>query len=210
MTTSQIVRMRSFRTGVVGGLISLLVGASGEPALAHSFSLAIVANGSAGPTELRAAVQGALTASAEKDGHPDETADGHLGGLDVFLIPLPEAAAEQIDGLVDHKTESFDFIVPLGAVPVDMSGLQGVTSQTIVLNLGDLPDPAAWSESSTSNTKSFAARYRRRFGEQPDAFSAHGYYAARKIDHAVRESSGLSSPEETRKILDANGQRIDW
>ena len=210
MDSSRIVRMRSLRTGVVGALISLLVGASGEPALAHSFSLAILANGTVGPVELRSAVQGALTASAEKDGHPDETADGHLGGLDVFLIPLPEAAAEQIDGLVDHRTESFDFIVPLERVPVDLSGLQGVTNQTIVIDLGDLPDPAAWSESSTSNTKSFAARYRSRFGEQPDAFAAHGYYAARKINHAIRETNGISSPEETRKVLDASRQGTDW
>jgi len=202
--------MPRFRTGVWGALIALLFGASGEPAIAHSFSLAIFANGSAGPVELRSAVQGALIASADRDGHPGETADGHLGGLDVFLIPLLETTAEQINGLVDHKTENFDFVVPLERVPMDLSGLQGVTTQTIVLDPGDLSDPAAWFEYPTSSGKSFAARYRSRFGEQPDAFSVHGYFAARKIDHAMCESNGLSSLEEIRKVLVASRQGIDW
>ncbi len=190
--------------------VSLLVGASGETAMAHDFSLAIFANGSAGPAELRSAVQGALIASAERDGHPDETADGHLGGLDVFLIPLPDSAAEQINGLVDHKTESFDFVVPLENVPMDLSGLQEITSQTIVLDPGDLSDPADWSEYPTLNEESFAARYRSRFGEQPAAFAVRGYFAARKIDHAIRESNGLSNPEKIRNVLAASRQGIDW
>jgi len=207
---SRIPRLRRFRTGALVALISLLVGASGETAMAHNFNLAIFANGSAGAAELRSAVQGALIASAERDGHPDETADGHLGGLDVFLIPLPETTAEQIDGLVAHKTESYDFVIPLESVPMDLSGLRGITSQTIILDPGDLSDPAAWSEYPTLNAESFAARYRNRFGEQPAVFAVHGYFAARKIDHAMRESNGLSSPENIRKVLTASRQGIDW
>ncbi len=210
MDCSRIVRMRRFQTSVLGALIALLVGFTGEPALAHSFSLAIFANGSAGPVALRSAVQGALIASAERDGHPDETADGHLGGLDVFLIPLPEVAAEQIDGLANQKTQAFDFLIYLERKPVDLSALQGVTSQTIVLDPDDLPDLAEWLEYPTSNAKLFAARYRSRFGEEPGAFAAHGYYAARKIDHAMRESEGLFNPKKIRKVLTATRQGIDW
>ena len=195
-------------TLVLGVLVSLWVLVVGGPALAHSFSLAIVANGTVGPSDLRSAVQGALTASAENDGHSDETADGHLGGLDVFLIPLPEAAAQSIEGLVGSDVERLDFLVALGGV--DLAGFQGVTSRTIVLNPGDLPNPAIWTGPRTPYLDSFSTRYQRRFGAAPDAFAAQGYFAARKIDHAVRESGGISNMEVTQRVLDASRQGIDW
>ena len=45
---------------------------------AHYFDVAIVVP----PGDGQAAMQAFLLASAERDGHPDETSDGHLGGLD--------------------------------------------------------------------------------------------------------------------------------
>ncbi len=91
--------MIAFAKHIGAGLAALagLVWLAATPALAHSFRMALLlpltgADAAVG----RQAVKGFLLATRERDGHPDETSDGHLGGLDVYVLVIdtnrPEGA----------------------------------------------------------------------------------------------------------------------
>ncbi len=62
-----------------------------NPALAHRFNVALVI-----PLSKAASVQGRqirkgfMLATTERDGHPDQESDGHLGGLDVYVAVIDE------------------------------------------------------------------------------------------------------------------------
>ncbi|MCJ8323336.1 MAG: hypothetical protein HRU29_04585 [Rhizobiales bacterium] len=53
-------------------------------AMAHSFTVALVIDG-ANPYSAQIKAD-FVRAAQERDGHADETADGHLGGLDVYIL----------------------------------------------------------------------------------------------------------------------------
>ena len=58
-----------------------------QSAQAHEFVVTIRAVGADRDLVLADALRGFLLATKERDGHPDETSNGHLGGLDVYIIP---------------------------------------------------------------------------------------------------------------------------
>ena len=68
---------------ILGAAIAIVMAGT---ASAHSFTVALIAGADGAADQMQSAVNGFLVASAENDGHSAETADGHLGGLDVFLI----------------------------------------------------------------------------------------------------------------------------
>ena len=95
-------------------IVALALALPAATAHAHSFSLAVLAGGEDAATQLNSAVKGILLATKERDGHADETSDGHLGGLDVFIVPLPTHAAENIRGLKRISQTSIDIVVLIG------------------------------------------------------------------------------------------------
>jgi len=170
-------------------------------AQAHSFSVAIVSDGVGGAEQLQAAVRGFLVASAERDGHSNETADGHLGGLDVFLVPLPAALAADIDGLIGEMPDTFDVAVALGDAAA-LQGVGGVVATTAVMMPGVLPDP--------EERTGFGESFRARFGVAPNDAAAQGYNAARRIDLAVRQIGEASQTELLRSALTNTAKGIRW
>ena len=171
-------------------------------AAAHSFSVAILAGDAASAAQLPSAVRGFLVASAERDGHPDETADGHLGGLDVFVIPLPAASAAGIEGLIGGTPDAYDFVVVLGDDAAAADGVRGVVATTIVVAPGVLPDAAQMA--------GFAGQYRARYSAPPDDAAAQGYNAARRIDLALRPFGGVSETEALRGALAETARGLEW
>ena len=180
--------------------VALLMALAGA-ASAHSFSVALVSGDAGGADQLRSAVRGFLVASAENDGHSAETADGHLGGLDVFLSPFPDTLAAGITGLVAQTPDRFDLVVLLGD-DANIKDLRGVAATTVVVTPGNLPAAA--------QRTGFAERYRARFGAAPDDAAARGYNAARRIDQAVRQSGDAAQSAALREALAASAGGIDW
>jgi len=180
-----------------GALWVMLAGA----AYAHSFSVAIISDDMGSPDLLQSAVRGFLVASAERDGHSDETADGHLGGLDVFLTPLPAALAVGIEGLVGLTPDTFDVVVVLGETAAS-EGVQGVVATTTVIKPGTLPDPV--------QRTGFAERYMARYGTLPTDAAAQGYNAARRIDRAVRQLGDASQTDALRGALRNTASGLAW
>lgn len=195
-------KTRFVRTATIWSAGTFLAAALSGAAAAHSFSVAILAADAASAEQLPSAVRGFLVASAERDAHPDETADGHIGGLDVFLIPLPTEAAEGIGGLIGTAPDSFDIVVVTGDDLSGVDGVPGVIATTIIMTPGALPDDAQRS--------GFTERYLARFAVQPDRAAAQGYNAARRIDLALRPFGGLSETDAIREALRETADGIDW
>ncbi len=162
--------------------VALVVPAAAQ---AHSFSLAVVASGEHAATQLNSAVMGILLATNERDGHADETSDGHLGGLDVFVVPLPAYAAETIQGLKRVSQRSIDIAVLIGPEAQTGQELVKLDPQTVVIL------PGVINTSPTEASATFATRFQKAYGTAPDQWAAQGYNAAQRIDLAVRPLGGV-------------------
>ena len=156
-------------------------------ALAHSFTAALIVAGDNREASLAEAVRGFLLAADERDGHANETSDGHLGGVDVHVLPLPRDAAGLVEGLIGKPTEPGDVVVVLGTEPAASEAARKYQSNSTVLLQVVLP--VGWD--SDVGTDSFVARYRLAYGTAPGLMAATGYHAARRLDVAIRPLDGV-------------------
>lgn len=156
-------------------------------ALAHSFTGALIVAGDNREASLAEAVRGFLLAADERDGHANETSDGHLGGVDVHVLPLPRDAAALVEGLIGKPTEPGDVVVVLGTEPAASEAVRKYQSNSTVLLQVVLP--VGWD--SDVGTDSFVARYRLAYGTAPGLMAATGYHAARRLDVAIRPLDGV-------------------
>lgn len=150
---------RVFAASLIGGISSALINLSG-PALAHEFTAALLVIGENRETRLAEAVRGFLIAADERDGHENETSDGHLGGVDVHILPLPSDAASLVTGLSGVPVDPPDVVVVL-----DKAGSGGTASEvdpgeSVFITPGDLP--AGWGQ--RTGTDGFVTRYLQAYG----------------------------------------------
>ncbi len=146
----------------VAALGALLLATAG--AAAHEFTVALIAP----ETSVTQVRNGFLLASSERDGHPNETSEGHLGGLDAQLeIVTPGAAVPESDIVVA--------IAP-ATLPARDNGAWA-------FSVGDLP---LCRRAEFIETSDFTRRYQIRYGAPPDMAARRSYAAARVIDLAVR------------------------
>ncbi len=179
-----------------------------DRAPAHEFSLGVHASGDDAYQRVVAAVRGALLAADERDGHPEETSDGHLGGVDVHLVPLEEDRRFTLPELKNTHRGELDFLLALDPGGVPGAGVPGMTDHTIILQPGELPDAHAWS--GNSDSASFGARYRDAWAMEADVHSAQGYNAARRLNDAIRPHDGVDQTEAIRDALLRSRAGIDW
>ena len=167
-------------------MAALWIGMSGV-ASAHSFTAALLVVGEDREASLAEAVRGFLLAADERDGHANETSDGHLGGVDVHVLPLPRDAAWLVEGLTGTPGVPPDVVVVLGTEPAASEAARKYQSNSTVLLQVVLP--VGWD--SDVGTDSFVARYRLAYGTAPGLMAATGYHAARRLDVAIRPLDGV-------------------
>lgn len=178
-------------------LIGILFTLSSASASAHSFNLGLVIPLS-GPEfqSAQQALDGFLLATTEEDSHPDETSDGHLGGLDSHVL--------KVDSGVDSTTMLHSLKNLLQKrEPIFVTGLLTTETAQLISKLIEqentvLFDPvksSMWQNRHGSlksmNGGSFSASFQNRYGYPPTAEAMRGYVAARLIAATVR-----SLPEE--------------
>ncbi len=168
-------------------MAALWVGMSGI-ASAHSFTAALLVVGEDPEASLAEAVRGFLLAADERDGHANETSDGHLGGVDVHVLPLPRNAAGLVEDLIGTPSEPPDLVVVLGPEPAAGAIARAYQSEGIVLVQDVLQE--GWEREAQMD--SFTARYRLAHGTAPSAVAATAYHAARRLDAAIRPLDGVS------------------
>ena len=127
-----------------------------------------------------------LLASGERDSHPDQTSEGHLGGLDSQLeIVLPGQNLPRSDVVV---------AIDPALLPVDLGPAIGIQMTQV--------SPRARAIFFETGPGSFEYRFARDFGAPPDQTALLTYLAARLIDKAVRQQGGTDDPDAFLMVLE--------
>ncbi len=194
-------------------LAALLLAASfvalPNAARAHSFTVALHAVGANQPATLASAIRGMRLAATERDGHADETSDGHLGGLDLFILPWPTEVTHGITWLKGAPQNKPDIIVVIGPPDAAAPAIQASQTKAVAIGSGVLPADAYWLNEDTA-PQAFAARFRAAYGVAPDRQAAAGYNAARRIDLAVRAQGGVTDRDDLAEALANTAKGIGW
>lgn len=178
-------------------------------ALAHDFKVGFLvplsgAEAAAGREE----VNGFKLAASERDGHADEEADGHLGGLDVYLLPVDtnggrQQALARVRTLVNAP--GLQFVT--GRIPAEwLADIRKVLQQgpTVLIDPGRI----GALETRTMDGTLLEPAYMRNFGSQPGPPARMGYSLARLLDRAVRiTGDDFSDPARLAAALDRAGYR---
>lgn len=175
-------------------------------ASAHAFTAALLVSGEDPEGQLAEAVRGFLLAADESDGHANETSDGHLGGVDVHVLPLPAEAAGRVEGLIGSPQEPADVVIVFGPDPAASEAARGVPTVSTVLVQPMLP--ATWI--GNDETESFVMRYRLLYGAEPGVMATTAYLAARRLDAAIRPLDGVSPPGALREAWTATDAWLPW
>ena len=181
--------------GLLVGLLALIYL---NPASSHSFNVGLIGTPSVEWT--RATRQGFLLATRERDAHAFEESDGHLGGLDVYLLDLGDLAdATAAQRLVE--SEPLFAVGPApnqaGAALLDAHGVVLVDPTRAGFWQAVVDDPT---EVRTLDGAGFYDRFIKAHGRRPDVPALHGYLAARIIAAVIRQSTpGLrADPQRLR------------
>ena len=179
---------------------------------AHSFNLGFVAPLSGPRADTgQQALDGFMLATTEQDAHLFEESDGHLGGLDSYVI--------RIDSSVDDKTtiERIKKLLvnnqPLFVVGNFSPGFASHISDLINNSQAVLVNPVdstMWQQIvetpeklTTMSAEPFNPKFEAAYGYEPNANARKGYIAARLIAATVRSlpESLLEDRDELMRAL---------
>lgn len=195
-------------------LIFVLLVLIASEGMAHSFKIGFVAPMS-GPQEDsgRQALDGFMLATTEEDAHADADSDGHLGGLDSYVIEIDSSAGdattiERIENLVRSEKPLFVaglFSMELAIQIVDILKKNGTVlinsiDSTMWRRIAETPD-----QLTTIGGGSFNSAFKKAYGYAPNANVRQGYIAARMIASTVR-----SLPESLLEDRDELARALSW
>ncbi len=180
-------------------------------AAAHSFNVALLIS----PDALSAAEESQIRrgfnlATQERDGHPNETSNGHLGGLDVYIytVDLKDDSVAAIQELLNQ--ENIDIMVAVGSEPwLDNVRLLITNTETVLLTRTPLSSTSLESVE-LEPIKTFIASYSEAYGERPSVYAVLGYNVARRIDAAVRSLAGVGDKSVLEQALMETEKVLDW
>jgi hypothetical protein len=163
--------------------------------LAHSFSVVLIVP-AAEPQIAQDMERAFLLAADERDQHPDNHADGHLGGLDVYLTAMD---ASDLDAVVGSGAEIV--VDPLFSPFVIYQG----ESQLWVFgdDIDVLDREQVLGASADPRLPPFAARFEAATGRPPPSEAEAAYLMARLIDVIVRPLDDASDALALRSAIDA-------
>lgn len=166
-------------------------------AFAHEFTLFYLVPPETSEAE-RAEIETSFQiASHERDAHPDETSDGHLGGVDVHLSVLS----------VTPDTMLMTLQPDVVAVPVSWEG-QGEAldrfSQTIIALPPTAKKAAAYlAVPGAPDLPDFATAYQQEAGQPSGEWGRAAYVMARQIDEAVRPFDGVEPRSDVQAAFES-------
>jgi hypothetical protein len=176
--------------------MGLLMGAPAS-LWAHSFDIAVIAPFSGPEATVGASLwQGMRIATREADGHPQETSDGHLGGVDSNLRRVDsQAGTPQVTQQLRTLGERQGFLIAVLG-PNQASMLEALPEEIpavvlLAVNEGvQAPKHFTPPVLSSGRRLAFSDAYRQFYGSEPDRVAQRGYAIARLIDIAVRPTDG--------------------
>lgn len=179
-------------------------------AAAHSFNLGIMLPMS-GPEAAAAqqALDGLMFATREQDGHMFEESDGHLGGLDVYVLKIDSEsdAAKREAALADLAAQNPEFVSEF--LSSLLSRLASSNSRAILVNP---VDSAMWasfnrypSAIKSMDGSDFNRAFHQHAGYAPNSAVMQGYIVGRIVAATVRALGEQGLRDKTR--LSAEYQR---
>jgi len=188
-------------------LVVILALGAGEVG-AHSFQVGFLAPMS-GPQagSAKQALDGFMLATTERDSHPDEHSDGHLGGLDVYVRLVDTAQPVDVTRRLlrqmvrEQQVEVMTGVTTAKLVEIVRQELAGTPAVLLAVdesrfNADDRADPA------------FEAAFRTEFGHSPSRAARLGYCIAQTIERAVRALGGdFSDPDRLAALFGEVGCR---
>lgn len=176
--------------------LALLLALTASPAMSHEFELLLLA-----PPEVNEKTRDQmrtafLIAAHERDSHPDETSEGHLGGMDVQLTLAPAGAAvgaEDVAFVVAPFADAGDPAVAALAASTD----------AVVIGRGHLAAMPPDLDRIDPNLAPFADRFRAETGYAPGPEATATYRAALLVDRAVRPLDSVDDRDALRAALPA-------
>ncbi len=199
--------------------IALVLATSGGQVRAHSFDVGFMAPLS-GPNahQGRQALDGFLLATRERDGHALEESDGHLGGLDSYVIRIDSSrGAEAVRGQLDELFDGDGIVFLTGVSVPDTLSAAGVMPDNHQSILVDPVDSAVYRSAAcaleslvTMDDMPFTAAFREIYGYEPDIYAIGGYVAARFIAAAVSAVEGRFSQRDAlhRALVQARDSQV--
>jgi hypothetical protein len=181
-----------------------------QSAQAHEFVVAIRTIGTERDLILADALRGFLLATKERDGHSDETSNGHLGGLDVYIIPQTAEVVVQFPILKQAPSDRPDIIVVIGPSDAADAALEKAGKESPAMRPGALHRANLWSDTAPSDSAGFAARYNSAYQQPASKWAADGYNAARRIDDAVRLWGGVDDRAALERALATTAGGFRW
>lgn len=185
--------------------VAVLLAASAGQARAHGFNVGFIASLSGpGAHQGQQALDGFLFATRERDGHALEESDGHLGGLDSYVIRIDTGRGlEVVRGQLEELFQGDEVVFLTGvSVPETLAAI-GVTPDERQAILVDAADSAVYRSAArapegllTREKVPFSTAFRGANGYEADAYAVGGYIAARFIDAAVSAVQGEFSRRE--------------
>ncbi len=201
------MRVRFDLAFLIPAMVAAVVSGGGA-ALAHSFNVALVIPLSGGAeAEDRQVLAGFMLATAERDGHPDQESDGHLGGLDVYVSVIDGSG--DIANAVRYAARRgrADIFVVFG--PESTRSLVG----ELLKNTGAVllpPVQSPFSNPEAPGVAAFISAYEREHGARPSTGAARGYNAARRIAAAVRAQGGAGDKGTLRSHFLKSARDFTW
>jgi len=198
-------------TGLFSSII--LIALSLSPALAHSFDVTLLIPLS-GPQKEQGTqfLDGFMLATRERDGHPAEESDGHLGGLDVYVTAIDSAAdiEQQISMLQTSLSngQSNANIVAYLATPTNAQIINNSLNQSNLALLVTGQNPFASTQ--MAGVEAFISNFSSDYSYGPTDAAASGYNAARRIDIAVRAQGGASNILQLKESFDRTNTDFIW
>ena len=192
------------RFGIAIGT-ALVLAASAGPVWAHSFDVGFLAPLSgADARQGQQALDGFLLATRERDGHPLEESDGHLGGRDSYVIRIDSSrGVEAIRGQLEQLLGGPEIVFLTGVSVSETLAAVGVTPDQ---NQGIVVDPTdsavyravaiAPETLMTMDGVPFVAAFREAYGYEPDINAIAGYVGARLIAAGVSAVEGNFSQQD--------------
>jgi len=178
------------------------------PADAHRFNVALVVPlSNAASAEGRQVRDGFMLATTERDSHPDEESDGHLGGLDIYVTVIDEQGDITADIERIGKQGKIDIVVAFGSHETRTMIAKVLDGKKIALLT---PARSPFAKSGTPAVAAFVSAYKKAHGSLPSAHAAQGYNAARRIDVAVRAQGSADDKTALRKSFGETAHGFNW
>jgi len=179
-----------------------------NPAYAHRFYVALVVPlGNAEADQGREYRQGFMLATTERDSHPDEDSDGHLGGLDVYVSVIDSQVdiSAKIERIVSQ--DQIDIVTVIGSEKTLSLADKLLDGNSVTLLL---PGQSPFLQPDMPGVVAFKSAFESYYGDQPSAQAAQGYNAARRIDVAVRAQGGVDDTEELVRNFKQSASGFNW